>query len=209
MAPGLLAIWNAITPEHEARFNDWYDAEHVPERLALPGFLAARRYRDARSPHRYCALYDTDSPQALSSRAYLARLADPTPATRSIMSEFRDMHRAVCEVALDVGATRAPGRALALAELGENASGGVDRELAAALAAAHTLRIRVAVPDASLTQVPTPEQQLRGSPDKLPSTLLLIEGDDPAACLSAAATLAPGRLATTFDLLYESNRSEG
>ncbi len=207
MGPGLLAIWNAITPEHEARFNAWYDGEHIPERLALPGFLAARRYRDAGSPQRYCALYDTDSTEALSSQAYLARLADPTPATRSIMSEFRDMHRAVCEVPLDVGAPRAAGRSLALVELGEDAAAGIARERAAEIAAAHALRIRLAVPDATRTQVQTPEQRLRGAPDKLPSTLLLIEGDDPRACLDAAATLAAGRHAMSFDLLYARNKS--
>jgi hypothetical protein len=207
MGPGLLAIWNAITPEHEARFNAWYDGEHVPERLALPGFLEARRYRDAGSPHRYCALYDTDSPDALSSRAYLARLSDPTPATRSIMSEFRDMHRAVCEVTLDVGAARGAGRSLSVVELDAGATADLVRERAASLAAANGLRIRLAVPDAGRTQVPTPEQQLRGAPDRLPSTLLLIEGEDAQACLSAAAALATGISAMSFELLYATKKN--
>jgi hypothetical protein len=202
MGPGLLAIWNAITPEQESQFNAWYDGEHIPERLALPGFLCARRYRDAGAAHRYCALYDTNSLAALSSPEYMARLADPTPATRAIMAHFRDMHRAVCQVVLDTGAPRAAGRALVLVEIGDGAADGVSRERAVALAAGHGLRIRVAVPDAGPSQLQTPEQRLRGTPDKLPSTLLLVEGDAPPLCLQAAAELAPGRPPTTFELLY-------
>ena len=208
MGAGLLAIWNAITPEQEAQFNAWYDGEHISERLALPGFLGARRYRDTAAPDRYCALYDTDSPAALSSPEYMARLADPTPATRAIMAHFRDMHRAVCEVVLDAGAPRAAGRALVLVEIGENAADGVSRERAAALAARLGLRIRVAVPDAAPSQVRTPEQQLRGAPDKLPSTLLVVEGEAPQSCLQAAGELAPGRQPMSFELLYAKNRAQ-
>ena len=208
MGPGLLAIWNAITPEQEAQFNAWYDGEHIPERLALPGFLSARRYRDTGAAHRYCALYDTASPTALSSPEYMARLADPTPATRAIMAHFRDMHRAVCEVVLDAGALRAAGRALVLVQIGENAADGVSRERATALAARLGLRIQVAVPDAAPSQVRTPEQRLRGAPDKLPSTLLVVEGEAPQPCLQAAGELAPGRQPMSFELLYAKNRAQ-
>ena len=207
MGAGLLAIWNAITPEQELQFNAWYDGEHIAERLALPGFLDARRYREAGATHRYCALYDTVSPAALSSPEYMARLADPTPATRAIMAHFRDMHRAVCEVLLDAGEPRAAGRALVLVELGENGAASVARERAAALAAGSGLRIRVAVPDPAPSQVQTPEQRLRGAPDRLPSTLLVIEGDAPRPCLQAAEELAPGRQPLSFELMYARNRA--
>jgi hypothetical protein len=33
-------------PDDEVGFNAWYDEEHVPNRLALPGFLGAWRYRN-------------------------------------------------------------------------------------------------------------------------------------------------------------------
>lgn len=202
MGPGLLAIWNAITPEQEAQFNAWYDGEHIPERLALPGFLEARRYRDSDAAHRYCALYDTDAPSALSSPAYMARLADPTPATRSIMAHFRDMHRAVCEVVFDTGKPEAQAQSLVIVDIGGEAAVGVARDRASQIAAAQGLRIRVAVPDPTPSQVQTPEQRLRGTPDKTPATLLLVEGARPDACLEAARTLAPGKDAMRFELLY-------
>lgn len=206
MTAGLLVIWNRMAPEDDADFNAWYDSEHVGERLALPGFLAARRYRDLDDARRYCAVYDTESTGALASPAYLARLADPTPATQAIMSRFRAMHRAICDVGFDACARATAGTRMALVELGDAS---VTAERAGAIAAAGALRVRLARPDATLTQVPTPEQRLRGAPDALPSALLLIEGDDDATCMAAAADLAPGRPAMRFGLLYERRKAPG
>jgi len=44
---GLLCVWNRVAPEHDAPFNAWYESEHLDERLAVPGFHSARRYRGA------------------------------------------------------------------------------------------------------------------------------------------------------------------
>ena len=33
-----------IDPADEAEFNRWYDREHLDERVAIEGFLEARRY---------------------------------------------------------------------------------------------------------------------------------------------------------------------
>ena len=48
-----------VDPAAEAEFNDWYDAEHLPQLRAVPGVLAARRFRatDLTSERRYLALY--------------------------------------------------------------------------------------------------------------------------------------------------------
>ena len=34
-----------IAPEHESDFNEWYNEEHVPALVAVPGTLCTRRYR--------------------------------------------------------------------------------------------------------------------------------------------------------------------
>jgi hypothetical protein len=44
---GVLAIWNDVAPEAEAEFNAWYLEQHLPERLAVPGFRRARRWWSA------------------------------------------------------------------------------------------------------------------------------------------------------------------
>src|ERR1019366_3439141 len=44
MPGALLMVVVDVDPEHEEEFNRWYDKEHIPERLAMPGFRSARRY---------------------------------------------------------------------------------------------------------------------------------------------------------------------
>lgn len=66
---GLLVVRVEPPPEMDEEFNDWYDTEHIPERLAVPGFLTARRFRLNDHPS-YLALYDVESPEVLDSPAY-------------------------------------------------------------------------------------------------------------------------------------------
>ena len=52
-----------VTPEREREFNDWYDDTHIPELLAVPGFVSARRYRrvgDGGGPE-YLAVYEIEA----------------------------------------------------------------------------------------------------------------------------------------------------
>jgi hypothetical protein len=81
--------WYDIAPGAEPEHQDWYLREHIPERLALPGFRAARRYRraepaTANALPAWFTLYETDDLAALASPEYLARLDDPTPLTRRL-----------------------------------------------------------------------------------------------------------------------------
>ena len=50
MAKGILiaAMDFAAAPEDE--FHDWYDLEHIPERLRIPGFLNADRWIGSKDP---------------------------------------------------------------------------------------------------------------------------------------------------------------
>ena len=42
---GLLMVYCDVAAEHEEEFNRWYNDEHIPERLAIPGVLNAARYQ--------------------------------------------------------------------------------------------------------------------------------------------------------------------
>jgi hypothetical protein len=74
---GILAIWNDIAPGGDAEFTDWHTREHVPERIAGPGFLRGRRYSAVSGSPKYFTLYETEavetgcpdllSPEALSA----------------------------------------------------------------------------------------------------------------------------------------------
>src|SRR4029453_16311611 len=42
---GLLLVMADIDPAIEHDFNQWYEQEHLAERMAIPGFLRARRFK--------------------------------------------------------------------------------------------------------------------------------------------------------------------
>jgi hypothetical protein len=105
--PGILAIFNNVAPGREAEFEEWFQHEHLAERIAVPGFLMGRRHEAISGEPRYFNFYLTRSIDVLKSVPYLTRLDSPTPMTRTIMSEvFKDMIRTVCRRAYRVGATR-------------------------------------------------------------------------------------------------------
>jgi hypothetical protein len=101
---GVLAIWNDIRTGYEPEFESWYKNEHFPERLAVPGFRLGRRYEALAGAPRYFCYYLTDTPDVLVSPAYLERLSNPTPLTRTMMTgAFQSMIRTVCRRALRRG----------------------------------------------------------------------------------------------------------
>ncbi len=70
---GLLVVRVDVRPQDEAELNRWYDTEHVPEKLATPGFRSAARYRSTEAPGRYLAVYELDDPATVTSPAYLGQ----------------------------------------------------------------------------------------------------------------------------------------
>jgi uncharacterized protein (TIGR02118 family) len=68
----LFTVRATVDPEHEEEFNRWYNQEHLPEALELPGCVGAARYRvlEGDGSHQYMATYAFESEAAL--RAALA-----------------------------------------------------------------------------------------------------------------------------------------
>jgi hypothetical protein len=96
-ASGVLAIWNDVAAGREVEFEHWFKSEHLEERLAVPGFRHGRRFEAIEGAPRYFVYYLTDTPAVLTSAAYRARLDNPTPLTRTMMTKvFRNMHRTLC-----------------------------------------------------------------------------------------------------------------
>ena len=56
--------------ELEDDFDRWYDEEHIPKRLAVPGFTAAARFHAEWGGPRHLAVYHTTSPEVFSSAEY-------------------------------------------------------------------------------------------------------------------------------------------
>jgi len=108
--PGILAIFNNVALGREAEFETWFQHEHLAERIAVPGFLIGRRHEAVSAWPRYFNFYVTQSIGILKSAAYLERLDDPTPMTRTVMSEiFKDMIRTVCHRTFRLGRMRGTG----------------------------------------------------------------------------------------------------
>jgi hypothetical protein len=96
---GLLLTMTEPPPAMEEEFNAWYDTEHMQERLAIPGFRSARRWR-AEVPAgagKYLATYELDSPSVLHSPEYLARFEGATPWTRRCLGKAVLFKRWACE----------------------------------------------------------------------------------------------------------------
>lgn len=72
MAKGILIAAMNFSEVAEDEFHDWYDAEHLPERLRVPGFLNAERWIGARDPKLSVASYDLETVSVLQSAAYRA-----------------------------------------------------------------------------------------------------------------------------------------
>jgi hypothetical protein len=85
MAKGILVAAMNFSDVVENEFHDWYDTEHVPERLRVPGFLNAERWIGAADPKVSLALYDLDNVDVLHSPGYLAvGGANGTPWTKRV-----------------------------------------------------------------------------------------------------------------------------
>jgi hypothetical protein len=103
---GAVIIWNDIAPEGRADFYDWHINEHIPERVAIAGFLRGRRYiaADEVTSPEFLTLYETENENVLSSANYLARLNDPTPWTRRATAHFRNTSRCLTTLVSTKGA---------------------------------------------------------------------------------------------------------
>ncbi len=112
---GMLLTSMDIDPADEPDFNRWYDREHLEERVAIAGFLEARRYVAHRGSPKYLCLYSTETLEVLDSPAYRAALANPTEWSKTTMARFRNMIRAVARITISRGNGR--GAALGIVRL--------------------------------------------------------------------------------------------
>jgi hypothetical protein len=87
-----------VLPGAVDEHDHWHTHEHLPERLAIPGFLRGTRWVALRGVPRYCVLYEVASLQTLNSAAYLDRLNHPSRWTARVMPHYRGMRRGLCSV---------------------------------------------------------------------------------------------------------------
>ncbi|MDB5534331.1 MAG: hypothetical protein JWO28_2646 [Hyphomicrobiales bacterium] len=103
---GMLLTSMDIALADEAEFNRWYDREHLEERVAIPGFLEARRYVAHQGSPKYLSLYSTETFEVLDSPAYRAALGNQTAWSKANIARFKNMIRGVARITISRGQGR-------------------------------------------------------------------------------------------------------
>jgi hypothetical protein len=210
-----VAMWWNVPPEVRAEWEDWHTHEHMPERLAIPGFLRGTRWVAYSGEPSYFVLYETRDLKTMTSGAYLDRLNNPTLWSRKMMPYHRNMVRSLCRVRAAFGG----GLAQATATIRFSPPPGgpasllewlADERLALlpkrrGLCAAYLLESLPADPAQS-----TEEQKIRGM-DAQADCVLLISGYDVEALEAIVAAelneleahgALPGRVAALYRCAY-------
>jgi hypothetical protein len=161
-----VAIWCDVAPEIKAEYDDWHAHEHMPERLSIPGFLRGTRWESLDGRNAYCMLYEAKEDATVTGGAYLERLNDPTPWSRTMMAHHRNMVRSLCRVRASFGAGL--GRALLTVRYSadprrEQALGAwLDSDLLPGLVKRQGCVSASLLQSIPQTAAPTAEQMLRG-----------------------------------------------
>jgi hypothetical protein len=96
MAHGLFYVYTDPGTVPEAEYHDWYDHDHGPRRLSVPGFLGGDRYGaldDAKPP--WLVLYDLDSPDVLDSPEYQALGATASEHDKTVGAGLATLDRRI------------------------------------------------------------------------------------------------------------------
>ena len=99
---GLLMVWADVPTDKEADFNAWYNEEHIPELLAIPGVLNAARYEAVKSGPKHLACYELESTAVVETAAFkdrprsewAKRASGPAIATTLISNVYQMIHPA-------------------------------------------------------------------------------------------------------------------
>jgi hypothetical protein len=112
---GFLLVLMDCPPTFEEEFNAWYDAEHVPERVAVPGFETGLRFVCLSGTPRYLAMYDLTNPDVLASPDYLKVAGgNSSPWTRRVTSRVRIYRSAGSQIYPGQAVTRRAARVVLL-----------------------------------------------------------------------------------------------
>ena len=80
----ILVVMMEVDPDHEEEFNRWYNEEHLLERLEIPGYISARRFKleEGEGVLKYLCIWELEDASPLQSEEYKAQQRRP--------SELRD-----------------------------------------------------------------------------------------------------------------------
>ncbi len=139
---GFLLVMMQPPPAFEEEFNAWYDSEHVPERLAVPGILTALRYVCLDGHPRYLAMYDLETFGVLETPAYLKVAYDrSSPWTKRVTGRVKVWRSAGNQIYPGMQVTRPSARVHIVRLRGQAAA--AEREIVAGVRACYEGRAEV------------------------------------------------------------------
>ena len=210
--PCTLFVMNDINPVVESEFNEWYQTEHVRQRMQIPGFLSARRYRALGDSQAYMAIYSCTDVGVLELPEYKAILVEPTPLTKKMMPHFRNMVRSACHETWSAG-TGLGGEAVVLRCAPKPGQEQVARDFIAQtlypqFARANCL-VRLALWEASgsVGAAPSPEEARRGAPDQRVNWVVFFEAYDLTTCENLLKQPAMQRALEQHGLIVQAQSS--
>ncbi|AOI63374.1 hypothetical protein WS51_07285 [Burkholderia territorii] len=196
---GQLCVWTDIDPAHEADFNAWYDREHMQERVAIPGFTHARRFRATDGgPRKYLALYVTHTLDVFRGDAYRRAFTQQTAWSLANFERMTGTQRRVGELTIEAGDGEGTHLALFVLPPERIDVPHLRERFDAVLSEAgiHAARLFRTVPE--LSAPIGADAGARAAAD----ALVLIEGSDAAATRRVATTIAGHDDVRTFELLW-------
>jgi hypothetical protein len=164
-----IAIWCHIDASLRAEHDAWHSGEHLPERLAIPGFLRGRRCRalSEAAEWPYFILYEVRDASVMTSPAYLERLNNPTPWSRKLFAHCR-LSRTLCRVAESHG----------VGVGGQVLTHRGEASIESLLQVRGVTGVHLLERDASLVRPRTHEESLRRGGDEAVERVLIVEGHD-------------------------------
>lgn len=192
LGKGVMINWTNVTPEHRPAYEAWQCGEHMPGRLAIPGFLRGRRYFAHQAERAFLTLYEVTDLSVLTGADYMAKADTPSALTRQTTPYVRDSIRGLSRVrasfgegmgaaALTLRFDPQPAREAALERFF------VDEALPACAHRYDILGAHFIVADQQASGLKPVERQ--GRPTQYPNWVIMLEGFTPQAVADACDAL--------------------
>lgn len=94
----IMVVMMQVDPADEADFNRWYDEEHLRERLEIPGYISARRFKLQEGTDgmlNFLCIWELEDASPLSSEMYQQQRARVTDLHRRANAVIKSRARGI------------------------------------------------------------------------------------------------------------------
>ena len=91
----ILVVMMEVDQGHEEEFDRWYNDEHLPERLEIPGYVSARRFKlqEGEGVLDYLCIWELEDPSPLQSELYKSQRTRPSKLRDAAAPHIRQRAR--------------------------------------------------------------------------------------------------------------------